>query len=122
MKENYPVEMAEYANGNNIRDEPAFQWWVPYTLKKRDGIIASTKARLRNTRIKYGVKVPRHIREAKLFDQENGNTAWQDAIDLEMATIMPALDLIDGNRPPPGYSKSSGHLTFDVKMEFTLKD
>ena len=25
MKENYPVKMAEYAKGNHIDDEPAFQ-------------------------------------------------------------------------------------------------
>ena len=61
------------------------------------------------------------MEEAKRFDMENENTAWQDSIDLEMATIMPAIDLIDGTRPPPGFTKSSGHLVFDVNMDFTLK-
>ena len=38
-----------------------------------------------------------------------------------MHTIMPAFDLVDGDRPPPGYTESSGHLIFDVKMDFTRK-
>ena len=39
MKDSYPIETAEYAVGNKIASEPAFNWWVPYTLKKRDRII-----------------------------------------------------------------------------------
>ena len=38
-----------------------------------------------------------------------------------MATIIPVIDLIDGTRFPPRFTKSSGHLVFDVKMDFTLK-
>ena len=33
MKENDPVKMAENAKSNKTDEEPAFQWWVPYTLK-----------------------------------------------------------------------------------------
>ena len=31
-KESRPVEMAEYARARGIENEPAFAWWVPYTL------------------------------------------------------------------------------------------
>ena len=34
---------------------------------------------------------------------------------------MPAIVLIEDNRPPLGYTKSSGHLVLDVKMNFTFK-
>ena len=71
MKENYPVKMAEYAKGNQLEDEPAFQWWVSYTLRKRNTIISSIKVRLRKNLIKYGIKVPRNMQEAKRFDMEN---------------------------------------------------
>ena len=121
LKDNYPVEMAEYAKANQLDDEPAFCWWVPYTLRKRDAILSSVKARVRKTNMKYGIKVPRTQKEAIAFDEENGNTFWQDAIDLEMNTIMPGFDFPDDGKPPPGYSKSSGHLIFDVKMDFTRK-
>ena len=105
MKENYPIEMAEYAKGNQFQGEFDFQWWVSYTLKKIDAIISSVKARLRNNSIKYGIKVLRNVQEVKRFDMENNNTSWKDDIDLEMATIMPAIDLIDGTRHPPEFTK-----------------
>ena len=76
---------------------------------------------MRKTNIKYGIKVPRTQLEAISLDRENGNTFWQDAIDLEMNTIMPGFDFPDDDKPLPGYSQSSGHLVFDVKMDFTRK-
>ena len=36
VKESYPVELAENAMVKGIDDKPAFAWWIPYTLKKRD--------------------------------------------------------------------------------------
>ena len=41
MKEAHPVETAEYARARGISNEPAFAWWVPYTLRKREVIIAA---------------------------------------------------------------------------------
>ena len=34
LKESNPVQVAEYAVSHDINDEPAFGWWVPYTLRK----------------------------------------------------------------------------------------
>ncbi len=36
LKESNPVEVAEYAVANKIASEPAFAWWVPYTIKKKE--------------------------------------------------------------------------------------
>ena len=74
MKENYLVETAEYTRACHIDDEPAFQWWVPYTLRKRDAILSAVKARTRHVYIKYGIKVPRTTREARELDLEACNT------------------------------------------------
>jgi hypothetical protein len=41
IKESNPVEIAEYAVAHELSDEPAFSWWVPYTLKKRGAIISA---------------------------------------------------------------------------------
>eukprot|EP00957_Ditylum_brightwellii_P015527 1170446-Ditylum_brightwellii.AAC.1 len=49
MKESHPVETAEYVKAQGIADEPAFCWWVPYTLRKRDVILAKVKAQVRKT-------------------------------------------------------------------------
>ena len=45
FKECYPVQTAEYAATNDINTEPAFNYWVPHTLKKRDSIISLVKKR-----------------------------------------------------------------------------
>jgi len=55
MKERYPVEVALYAEANNLIEEPAFKWWVPHTLKKRMRIISAIKSRMRQKSHKYGI-------------------------------------------------------------------
>jgi hypothetical protein len=36
LKETNPVDVAEFAVAREIDDQPAFNWWVPYTIRKRD--------------------------------------------------------------------------------------
>ena len=79
------------------------------------------KARIKTISIKFGIVVPRSKKHTRELDKENDNTFWEDAMILEMGAILPALDLTDDNVPPPGYTRSSGHLVFDVKMDFTRK-
>ena len=43
-KECYPVQTAEYAVVAKIAMEPAFAWWVPHTLRKRNQIISKVKS------------------------------------------------------------------------------
>ena len=46
FKECYPVQTAEYTKypvTNDIDTEPAFNYWVPHTSKKRDSIISLVK-------------------------------------------------------------------------------
>ena len=121
IKENYPVETEDYAKDNTIDNEPAFQWWISYTFKKLDAILSAANARLRNNTIKYGIKVSRSVNEAKDYDQENGNTLWQDSIDLKMNTIVTAFEIAEDDKLPPRYMKSSGHLIFDNKIDVTRK-
>ena len=72
LKESNPVEVAEYVTALGLADEPAFAWWVPYTLKKRDRIIASVQTRVKKRERKYGIQIPRTIKEAKILDERNG--------------------------------------------------
>eukprot|EP00978_Attheya_sp_CCMP212_P017504 scaffold46664_cov63-Attheya_sp.AAC.5 len=74
LKESYLVELAEYAVNSKIDVEPAFAWWVPYTMKKRDRIISKVKSTYWARTHKYGIRVPKNIKEAKEIDLENGDT------------------------------------------------
>ena len=45
LKESFPIEIAEYVTATGIQDEPAFAWWILFTLQKKDRGIAAVKAR-----------------------------------------------------------------------------
>jgi hypothetical protein len=122
LKESNPVDIAEYVVAKGIADEPAFDWWVPYTLRKRDVIVSAISSRVRKSSHKYGIEIPRSVEEAKRIDAKNGNTFWMDAIRKEMGNVGVAFEILpEGKKAPPGWIKASGHLIFDVKMDFTRK-
>ena len=114
--------VAEFATSVGIAEEPAFAWWVPYTLRKRDRIIASVKARIKRVTHKYGVEIRRIIDQALEIDAKNGTTHWRDAIDKEMGNLKVAFDILEHDEHlPSGYTKASGHLVFDVRMTLERK-
>eukprot|EP00957_Ditylum_brightwellii_P009474 715086-Ditylum_brightwellii.AAC.1 len=87
MKESHPVQTAEYAKAQGISDEPAFRWWVLFTLRKRDVILTKVKAQVRKTTHKYSIEIPTSVAHAIALDKQNGNTLWQDALKMEMTNI-----------------------------------
>ena len=122
LKETNPIEVAEFAKSREIDHQPAFSWWVPFTLRKRDRIIAAVNSRVRRTTHKYGIDVPMSIAHAKKLDAINGDRLWQDAIELEMNNVAVAFEILHFNTSIPiGWTQSSGHIIFDVKMDFTRK-
>ena len=84
LKESHPLQVAEFAFAANIADEPAFNWWVGWVLKKRDSIISLVKrrrtARYLQRDYKFGVEIPKSVTAALALDKKNGNTFWSDAI------------------------------------------
>ena len=121
LKESHPIETAEYAMTMGIDHEPAFNFWVPYVIKKRERIISLVKKRqtryLKRTH-KFGIAVPKNVDEALELDRINGNTFWADAIAKEMMNVRAAFHILpDGERAPNGYQRIHCHMIFDVKME-----
>ena len=74
MEESYPVEVSEYATALGIQDEPAFAWWTKDMLRKRQWIIAAVNRQYQKTTHKFGIHVPKTVKEALDFDKENRNT------------------------------------------------
>lgn len=58
LKESNPVQVGEYVIARGISNEPAFAWWVPYTMRKRDAIVSAVNSRVRRTSNKYGIEMP----------------------------------------------------------------
>ena len=118
LKESYPIEVAEYAKILGIDHEPAFNWWVPHILKKKDRIILLVKKQsprfLKRTH-KFGIEVPKTVKEALELDKKNGNTLWADAIAKEMKDVRVAFKILpDGQSAPIGYQKIPCH---DLRRE-----
>ena len=120
MKESYPIETADYAISRGIDNEPAFDWWVVPTLKRRKAIVAALKTRMRQTRHKYGIEIPTSIEHAKELDQNDGSDFWMKALAKEMYNVGVAFEILaEGQQAPRGWHKVTGHLLWDVKMDFT---
>ena len=110
LKESHPVLTAEYAAMTDIDRKPAFNWWVPHVLKKRDRIISMVKHRsaryLKRTH-KFGIEVPKTVTDAHDLDRRNGNTFWTDAIAKEMKEVRKAFEILtDDKAVPIGYQRS----------------
>lgn len=127
LKEAYPVQVAEYAVANKLVSEPAFAWWVPYTLKKRDRILMAVKRRAMTRKTeKFGIEVPgpgpNGVRRAYEIDIETSTDLWAKGMEKEVKTVLPALEILDeGASVPPGFSKIDLMTVFDVKMDLTRK-
>jgi hypothetical protein len=118
VKESFPVAVAEYAQINGLHDEPAFSWWCPHVLKKRDAIVSAMNTRYHKKTHKFGIRLPKTVEEALRLDRENGNHYWRDAIAKEISAFRVAFQILsDGTSPPPTYQFIKCHLVFDIKMD-----
>ena len=117
VKQSYPIELAEYAIMKGIQDEPAFAWWVTYTMKKRKAIIQKVRSKYWQKTHKYGIRIPKTVAEARSIDEENGDTLWMDAVRLEMKNARVAFKEYDDNPEQLiGFKQITAHLIFDVKL------
>jgi hypothetical protein len=122
IKESNPLDVSEYARARKIIHQPAFAWWCPHVLRKKDRIIKQVQHRLIKKNLKFGIKVPSSVEEALAFDQENGNDLWAKSIEKELKNVRVAFKPLDeGERPPPGSKKIPYHIIFDVKYDLTRK-
>ena len=57
-KDSYPIELAKYTVQQKIDNLPAFAWWVPHVLKKKERIISKLKTKYWQRTHKYGIRKP----------------------------------------------------------------
>ena len=131
FKESNPIELAKYAVANKIHEEPAFKWWVDFTLRKINRIVAKCATKYWKTMQKIGVCIPENIKEALELDKLNGNDYWEQVVKKEMMNVKVAYesnekytpqDIWTGKAPELSlYQEITCCLIFDVKMGFTRK-
>ena len=69
LKESNPVQVGEYVIARGIADEPAFAWWVPYVMRKRDAIVSAVKSFVKKTTHKYGIEMPAPGRDERCSEE-----------------------------------------------------
>jgi Reverse transcriptase (RNA-dependent DNA polymerase) len=131
MKASNPVEVAEYAVANRLTEEPAFKWWVSHVIKRRDRIISKVKSRYWKTTHKFGIRLPKSVKEALEIDRTTNTDLWRKAINKEMSKVKVAWTAHDGHSPQEvrqgktssfvGFQEIKCHMVFDIKMDFTRK-
>ena len=131
LKRSNPVEVAEYAVGNMIDNEPAFNWWARKLVRQRNRMVMKVKSRYWKTNQKYGIRLPHSVAEALEYDRNSGTDYWRKAIQKEMKNLSGTFEKRDdlsiddarSGRQLIGYTEIKCHMIFDIKLDaqFTRK-
>ena len=72
---------------------------------------------------KFGIELPKTVKEALDPDSMNSNTLWAAGIAKEMKNVCVAFKILADNESVPiGFQRIPCHMVFDIKMEdFTRK-
>ena len=91
-------------------------------VEKKDSIIASVRSRIARTTHKYGIEISTSWKYAKEIGAWNKNHLWENALAKEIKNMGVVIDVLeDLKNVPVGWTKASGHLIWDAKMDFTQK-
>jgi hypothetical protein len=118
-----PVTCAQYAKENQLLDVSGWKRFKRYVKNAKQFQRYINQAVLQSKRqaikFKFGVRVPKTVKEAKQLDLENGNRLWQDAIDLELHQLDRFNTFRDHGhtRPARGFQMTRVHWVFDVKHD-----
>jgi hypothetical protein len=121
IKASNPVELAEYVVANKLQDKPDFAWWAPHVIRKRDRVISKVKAKYCSNTHKYGIRMPKSVKEALQIDASMGTNYWRKAIDKEMKNVMVAFEYVEAEDLEEDSEHIGCHMIFDIKMDLTRK-
>jgi len=116
--------LAAYAREHDLLDTPG--WKFLQSAARRDKRLKRMVNQARRAshhnaiRYKFGVQIPRTVKEAYALDIANGNTKWADAIETELLQLNEYKTFIDhgvGKPLPPGYKMIRCHIIFDCKED-----
>ena len=99
LKESSLIEITEYAVANRIVEEPAFKWWGPHTICKRNRVISKVKSRYWQTTHKFGIRLPKTTEEALQIDKIAETGFWRKAINKDISKVKIAWKVDYGHTP-----------------------
>ena len=85
-------------------------------------MIAKMKSHYWKHNHKFGVLIPKSVKDALQLDDGAVTDLWQKALEKEMKNVMPAFKILEqDNKVSIGYQHVDYHMIFNVKMDFTWK-
>ena len=129
-----PITCAVYAKKHDLLDTTGWKHLKRYAKTSKRLIRAVKQSRIRqvraSARYQHGFQVPKDYNDAMRLDKENGNTHWQDAMDLELTQIHEYKVFKDTGKAkfhngkvvtPDGFQKIRVHFIYAVKHDGRFK-
>ena len=129
-----PITCAVYAKKHDLLDTTGWKHLKRYAKTSKRLIRAVKQSRIRqvraSARYRHGFQVPKDYNDAMRLDKENGNTHWQDAMDLELTQIHEYKVFKDTGKAkfhngkvvtPDGFQKIRVHFVYAVKHDGRFK-
>ena len=119
-----PVSCTAYTKQANLLDTPGWKQIrnLAKRSKKLEHMIHQVKLQSYCTVpiYQFGYCIPQSEKEAKPINQENGNTKFQDAMELKLSQLWGYdvfRDLGKGTAAPEGYKKIKVHFVYTIKQD-----
>ena len=129
-----PITCAVYAKKHDLLDTTGWKHLKRYAKTSKRLIRAVKQSRIRqvraSARYQHGFQVPKDYNDAMRLDKENGNTHWQDAMDMELTQIHEYKVFKDTGKAkfhngkvvtPDGFQKIRVHFVYAVKHDGRFK-
>ena len=120
-----PVTLAAYAKAHDLVETPGWKFLRRFVrrakLLRRMLNQARRQSKNNGPRYKFGVQIPRNVKEARALDKANGNSLWEEAIRLELGQLDEYKTFEDAgkgkHRLPRDYKLIHCHIIFDCKED-----
>ena len=128
LRKDDPITLAKYAAENGLANQRGWKWARNITKNPKKylrmlKLYAGQKRK--GPKFKFGIQVPRSVKEAYKLDEVNGNTLWGDAIKKEIDQLMEfetfKVEEKGEQLERKGYQFVPIHMTFDVKFDLRRK-
>ena len=129
-----PITCAFYAKKHDLLDTTGWKHLKRYAKTSKRLIRAVKQSRIRqvraSARYQHGFQVPKDYNDAMRLDKENGNTHWQDAMDLELTQIHEYKVFKDTGKAqfhngkvatPDGFQNIRVHFVYAIKHDGRFK-
>jgi hypothetical protein len=121
-----PKPIISFARNNNLLDKILFCNLTQYCRSNTAVDIArilKVSTSPAGIKYKFGIQVPKVIKNAIDLDKKNGKQVWQEAIEKELKQLTDYQTFIvidSGEDIPTGYQKIHYHMVFDRLSENSL--